>query len=70
MTTIYSYNNKGELTQLWANLKRQAYNTKSESENLSSSIQKLVAAYGGKYSPGCFIFDDDEKASLFVLKFS
>lgn len=65
----------GRSTQLYVKLARSVFLTISETENLHVAIRKFVSQYGGKYyngkySPGYIIFDNEEKASFFVLKFS
>jgi hypothetical protein len=60
---------------LWVNLQNHAFAQTNDEYHMHSTIRDIVSEYGGQYfcstfNNGCIIFDDDEKASFFVLKFS
>lgn len=59
----------GQYLQLWRNLQR--YAIQKGHGSFYSQLNKVINDYGGKLAyDENIIFDDEEKASFFVLKFS
>jgi hypothetical protein len=75
MSIVHLTDRDGNNNRLWDNLKKQANCTRHYSESMFSRSIQIIEYHGGNYNgskflDGHIVFDDEEQASLFVLKFS